>query len=193
VPFGEQRQREVGQLPPVPGDSRDSRLSAPSEAPRLPFLTSSQNLPHCSLREINTKAALVRRICIADDTRILPGDEGHSDSDFFLIFLDDRLQQGEKLFFLLGIVLHIVYVPADLPHQFDVVHECPLPNGKFTRVVVGAEYGNLCMVSGSESPRWNQSKAPKIGLMNRECGRRPLASASASVAPLAGGSVLWQP
>jgi hypothetical protein len=66
------------------------------------------------------------------------------------------------------------------------------PRPKILRlVVVDAEYRNPCMVSGAR--RVEISKAPEVGLMNRECGRRPLASASASVGFLAGGSGLSQP
>ena len=34
---------------------------------------------------------LVRSLRITDDGRVLLGEEGHSDSHFFLIFFDDRL------------------------------------------------------------------------------------------------------
>jgi hypothetical protein len=51
-----------------------------------------------------------------------PFEEVHPDSDFFLIFFDDSLQKGKKLFLLPGIVLRLIYVAAELPHEFDVVH-----------------------------------------------------------------------
>jgi hypothetical protein len=35
--------------------------------------------------------ALVRSLRITDDSRVLLGEERHSDSHFFLIFSDDRL------------------------------------------------------------------------------------------------------
>ncbi len=71
--------------------------------------------------------SLVRSLRLADDPRILLGEKGHSDSDFLLIFPDDRLQEGKKFFLLLGIVLRVVYVSTDLSNEFYVVHECPLP------------------------------------------------------------------
>jgi hypothetical protein len=37
--------------------------------------------------------ALVRSLRITDGSGVLLGEEGHSDSHFFLIFLDDRLQE----------------------------------------------------------------------------------------------------
>jgi len=37
--------------------------------------------------------ALVRSVRITDDSRVLLGEECHSDSHFFLIFLDNRLQK----------------------------------------------------------------------------------------------------
>jgi hypothetical protein len=88
--------------------------------------------------------ALVSSLCNADDTRGLQGDEGHSDSDFFLIFLDDRLQEGKKLFFLFGIILRVIDVQTDLPREFDVVHEGPLPEPDSTDGDRGAEYRNFC-------------------------------------------------
>jgi len=71
--------------------------------------------------------ALVRCLRLADDTRILPGEIGQSDSDFLLIFLNDRVQEVKKIFFLLRVILRVVYVTAELPHKFDVVHEARRP------------------------------------------------------------------
>jgi hypothetical protein len=59
----------------------------------------------------------------------LPFEEVHPDSDFFLIFFDDSLQKGKKFFLLSGIVLRLIYVAAELPHEFNVVHEYPAPGG----------------------------------------------------------------
>ena len=75
--------------------------------------------------------ALVSSLCIADGIRVLLGEEGHSDSDFFLILFDDSLQEGNKFLFLLGIVLRVVYGPTDLSHKFHVIHESLSPNGGF--------------------------------------------------------------
>src|ERR1700688_757347 len=58
-----------------------------------------------------------------------PFEEVHPDSDFFLIFFDDSLQKGKKLFLLPGIVLRLIYVAAELPHEFDVIHAAPSPRG----------------------------------------------------------------
>jgi len=69
---------------------------------------------------------LVRSVRIADGIRILLGEESHSNSDFLVVFLNDRVQEVKKIFFLLG--LRVVYIAAELPHKFDVVHEVPLPD-----------------------------------------------------------------
>jgi len=45
-------------------------------------------------RQVNAngeQGTLVRSLRITDDGRVLLGEEGHSDSHFFLIFSDDRL------------------------------------------------------------------------------------------------------
>lgn len=60
----------------------------------------------------------------------MPFEELHPDSYFFLIFFNDSLQKGKKFFLLPGIVLRLIYVAAELPHEFDVVHERPFP-GEF--------------------------------------------------------------
>ena len=105
-----------------------------------------------TLHSYRVQNPLVRSLCIADDTRILPGDEGHSDSDFFLIFLDDRLQEGEKLFLLFEIALSFIYVAAELPHEFDVVHVMPSPaTGDFTIGGSGSEIRES--LYGERSPR----------------------------------------
>ena len=49
--------------------------------------------------------ALVRSFCIADSIRVLLGEKGHSDSDFFLIFSDNRLQEGQEVLSLLRVFL----------------------------------------------------------------------------------------
>ena len=98
-----------------------------------------------TLHSYRIQNPLVGSLCIADDTRILPGDEGHSDSDLFLIFLDDRLQEGEKVFFLLGIALRVIDVTAELPHEFNAVHLMPsAPIGDCMVGGGGAEYGEFC-------------------------------------------------
>jgi len=70
---------------------------------------------------------LVRSLRLADYTRVFLGEKSESDSDFLLIFPNDRLQEGKKFFLLLGIVLRVVYVSTDLSNEFYVVHKCPLP------------------------------------------------------------------
>ena len=67
--------------------------------------------------------ALVRSLRITDDSRVLLGEECHSDSHFFLIFLDDLLKEGKKFLFLLRVVFRAVYVAANQPHEFHIVHE----------------------------------------------------------------------
>jgi hypothetical protein len=66
---------------------------------------------------------LVRSFRIADGIRILLGEEDQSDSDFLVIFPNDRVQEVKKIFFLLGIILRVIYIAAELPHKFDVVQE----------------------------------------------------------------------
>ena len=75
-----------------------------------------------------TAAHLVRSICVADDGRVLLCEECHSQSDFCLIFSDDRLQEGKKFPFLLRIVLRVVYVAANQPHEFHIVHTNAIPS-----------------------------------------------------------------
>ncbi len=69
---------------------------------------------------------LVCSLRIADGIRVLLGEEGHSDSDFLLIFSYDRPQNGNEILFLLGISL-IGYVPTELAQEIDVVHEAGSP------------------------------------------------------------------
>ena len=70
--------------------------------------------------------ALVCGLRIADDVRVLLGEEGHSDADFLLIFSYDRPQNGNQILFLLGIPL-IGYVPTELAQEIDVIHEAGSP------------------------------------------------------------------
>jgi hypothetical protein len=63
---------------------------------------------------------------ITDDTRVLLGKEGHSDSDLFVIFLDDRLQEGKEVLSLLRVFLS-GYVAAELLHEFHIVHTNAIP------------------------------------------------------------------
>jgi non-heme chloroperoxidase len=72
----------------------------------------------------------------------LPFEEVHPDSDFFLIFFDDSLQKGKKLFLLSGIVLRLIYVAAELPHEFDVVHAARPPGDSTIRSNTGRNTGN---------------------------------------------------
>src|SRR3977135_4245669 len=71
--------------------------------------------------------ALVCGLRIADGIRVLLGEEGHSNSDFFLIFSYDRPQNGNKILFFLGILL-LGYVPTELADEIDVVHEADSPS-----------------------------------------------------------------
>jgi hypothetical protein len=71
---------------------------------------------------------LVRSLRIADDTHVLLGDEGHSDSHFFVIFPDDCMQERKKFLFLLRVVLRSVYVAANPPHEFHIVHTNAIPS-----------------------------------------------------------------
>jgi hypothetical protein len=80
--------------------------------------------------------------------------------DFFLISLDDRLQEGKKLFFLLGIAVRVVYVPADLPHEFDVVHECPSPTEDFT--AGGSGRGIQESLHGEGIPALELARLPRL-------------------------------
>ena len=70
---------------------------------------------------------LVCGLRIADGIRVLLGEEGHSDADFFLIFSYDRSQNGNEILFFLGILL-IGYVPTELADEIDVVHEAGSPS-----------------------------------------------------------------
>jgi hypothetical protein len=55
--------------------------------------------------------------------------ECHSQSDFFLIFSDDRLQEGKKFPFLLRVVvLRVAYVASNQPHEFHIVHTNAIPS-----------------------------------------------------------------
>jgi len=70
--------------------------------------------------------ALVRRLRVAEGSRVLFGEEGHSDSDFFLIFFYDRLQEGNEVLNPPGILL-VEDVFAELAHEIGVVHLSALP------------------------------------------------------------------
>src|SRR6266446_2674044 len=91
--------------------------------------------------------ALVRSPRVAEGIRVLFGKEGHSDSDFFLIFFYDRLQEGNEVLNLPGILL-VDDVSAELAHQFGVVHlsRPPQPRQSHTRLD-GVKYRKLCIVS----------------------------------------------
>jgi len=80
----------------------------------------------------------------------VPFEEVYPDSDFFLIFLDDSLQEGKKLFLFPGIILRFVYVTAELPHEFDVVHEMPAPGGFYYRGYYWGEYRKSCRLTGAD-------------------------------------------
>src|ERR1700730_11677595 len=71
--------------------------------------------------------ALVRSLRVPEGIRVLLGEEGHSDSDFFLIFFYDRLQEGNEVLNLPGILL-VEDVSAELAHQIGVVHQTRPPN-----------------------------------------------------------------
>ena len=73
--------------------------------------------------------ALVCSLRIADDIGILLGEEGHSDSDFLLVFSYDRPQDGDQILFFLGVLLS-GYVPAELADEIDVVHEAGSPQAR---------------------------------------------------------------
>jgi hypothetical protein len=69
---------------------------------------------------------LVRRLRPAHGIRILFGEKRHSDSDFLLVFSYNRLQNGNEILFLLGVLL-VGYVATELAQQIDVIHECSSP------------------------------------------------------------------
>src|ERR1700730_16519044 len=70
--------------------------------------------------------ALSPRPRVAESLRVLLGEEGHSDPDFFLIFFYDRLQEGNELLNPPGILL-VEDVSAELAHEIGVVHLSGLP------------------------------------------------------------------
>src|SRR5260370_871166 len=65
--------------------------------------------------------ALGPSLRVGEGLRVLLGEEGHSDSDFFLIFFYDRLQEGNELLNPPGILL-LEDVSAELAHEIGVVH-----------------------------------------------------------------------
>src|SRR5260370_34940558 len=65
--------------------------------------------------------ALAPSLRVAEGLRVLLGEEGHSDSDFFLIFFYDRLQEGNELLNPPGILL-LEDVSAERAHEIGVVH-----------------------------------------------------------------------
>ena len=69
---------------------------------------------------------LVCGLRIADGIGVLLGEEGHSDSDFLLIFSYDGLENGNEISFLLRILL-IGNVSAELAQEIDIVHEVGSP------------------------------------------------------------------
>ena len=71
--------------------------------------------------EFTTVETLVRSLRITDSKRVLLSEEGHSDSGFFVIFLEDRLQEGQKVLGLLRVFLS-GYISAQLAHQINVIH-----------------------------------------------------------------------
>jgi hypothetical protein len=56
---------------------------------------------------------------------VLLRDESHSDPNFLLVLFDYRLQERDQLLLFVAIVSRLGYIPADFPHEFHVVHECP--------------------------------------------------------------------
>ena len=68
------------------------------------------------------RGGLVCGFGIANRSRIFLCEEGHSDSDFLLIFSYNRLQKGNDILFLLGI-LFVGYVATEVSQQIDVMHE----------------------------------------------------------------------
>jgi hypothetical protein len=70
---------------------------------------------------------LVCGVRTADGIGVLLGEEGHSDSDFLLVFSHNRAQNGNEILFFLGILL-IGNVPTELAQEIDVVHEAGSPS-----------------------------------------------------------------
>src|ERR1700687_4900377 len=68
------------------------------------------------------RRGLVCGLGTAHGIRVLLGEKRHSDSDFLLIFSYNRLQKGNEILFLLG-VLFVGYVATELAQQIDVMHE----------------------------------------------------------------------
>jgi hypothetical protein len=73
------------------------------------------------------RGGLICGLRIANGSRVFLGEEGHSDSDFLLIFSDNCLQNGNEILLLLGVCLG-GYVAAELAQQIDVIHECGSPS-----------------------------------------------------------------
>jgi len=70
---------------------------------------------------------LICGLRVADGRSVLLGEKGHPDSDFLLIFFNDRLQNRNKIFFPLGVLL-AGYIATNLAQQIDVIHECGCPS-----------------------------------------------------------------
>ena len=75
----------------------------------------------CAMDMAEVWNARVRSPRVAEGIRVLLGEEGHSDSDFFLIFFYDRLQEGNEVLNPGGVLL-LEDVCAELAHQIGVVH-----------------------------------------------------------------------
>ena len=91
--------------------------------------------------------ALFRSLPVAEGIRVLLGEEGHPDSDFFLIFLHDRLQEGEEVLNPPRILL-VEDVCAELAHEIGVVHLSGPPQTRQSHTRLdGGKYRKLCMVS----------------------------------------------
>jgi hypothetical protein len=73
--------------------------------------------------------ALVRSRRVAEGIGVLLGEEGHSDSDFFLILFYDRLQEGNEVLNSPGILL-VEDVCAELAYEIGIVHLSGPPQNK---------------------------------------------------------------
>jgi hypothetical protein len=90
---------------------------------------------------------LVRSRRLAEGSRVPLGEEGHSDSDFFLIFFYDRSQKGNEVLNPPGILL-VEDVSAELAHEIGVVHRSGPPQTRQSHTrQEGVKYRKLCMVS----------------------------------------------
>ena len=86
---------------------------------------------------------LISRLRVADEARVLLGEEGHSGSDFFVIVFYNRVQKGKKI-----LDLPRVSFRADLStepaHEIGRIHQF-LPRMKQSSTnAQGEEYGELC-------------------------------------------------